>query len=227
MTDKTRRILRKFGVKLTAAAMIMLGIVFLTDLSLRPIIQTVNAYECHAAVARIINKAVISELERTDTDYASLVDLATDSGGAVVSIASNVMNINKLKTNVADRVEREIERMSAIDIQIPIGTLTGVELLHGRGFAVGMSVKPLGYAKTAIISEFSEAGINQTLHRILIEIVAEVDAIIPGYSTTVEVRTTIVAAETVIVGKVPDAYTHVISSDPELTGLLEDYGATP
>lgn len=225
MTDKTRRILKKLGVKLTAAAMILLGIVFLTDLSLRPIIQTVNAYECHAAVARIINKAVLAELERSDVDYSSLVDLATDSNGAVVSVASNVMNINKLKTNVSDRVEREIERMSVIDIQIPIGTLTGVELLHGRGFPVGMSVKPLGYARTAIISEFKEAGINQTLHRILIEIVADVDAVIPGYSTEVEVHTTIVAAETVIVGRVPDAYTHVISSDDELTGLLQDYGA--
>lgn len=225
MTDKTRRILKKLGAKLTAASMIFLGIVFLTDLSFRPIVQTVNAYECHAAVTRIINKAVLAELERSETDYSSLVDLTTDSNGAVVSVASNVMNINKLKTNVSDRVEREIERMSAIAIQIPIGTLTGVELLHGRGFSVGMSVQPLGYTKTAIISEFKEAGINQTLHRILIEIVADVDAVIPGYSTEVEVHTTIVAAETVIVGRVPDAYTHVISSDDELTGLLQDYGA--
>ena len=225
MTDKTRRILRKLGVKLTAAAMILLGIVFLTDLSLRPVIQTVNAYECHAAVTRIINKAVLAELERSDVNYASLVDLTTDSSGEVVSVASNVMNINRLKTNVSDRIEREIERMSAIDIEIPIGTLTGVELLHGRGFPVGMTVKPLGYARTAIISEFKEAGINQTLHRILIEISADVDAVIPGYSTEVEVHTTIIAAETVIVGRVPDAYTHVISSDDELTGLLQDYGA--
>ena len=225
MTDKARRALKKLGVKLTAAAMILLGIVFLTDLSLRPIIQTVNAYECHAAVTRIINKAVLAELERSEVDYSSLVNLTTDSSGAVVSVASNVMNINRLKTNVSDRIEREIERMSAIEIEIPIGTLTGVELLHGRGFPVGMTVKPLGYAKTAVISEFKEAGINQTLHRILIEIVADVDAVIPGYSTEVEIHTTIVAAETVIVGRVPDAYTHVISSDDELTGLLQDYGA--
>ena len=101
----------------------------------------------------------------------------------------------------------------------------GLQLLHGKGFNVGMSVTPLGYATTTIISEFTEAGINQTLHRIIIEINADVDAIIPGFETRVPVKTSIVAAETVIVGRVPDAYTHVITQSGELAGTLNDYGA--
>lgn len=223
--QKTRAILRKIGVRLIAAALIMIGLILLTDLSFRPIVEKVNAYECHAAVARIINEAVLSELERSGTDYSKLVYLTTNNDGEVISVESNVMNINRLKTNVADRVEREIERLSAIDIQIPIGTLMGIQLLHGRGFSVGMSVKPLGYASTAVISEFTQAGINQTRHRIIIEINANVDAVIPGFSTEVPVTTTIVAAETIIVGRVPDAYTHVITESEELAGTLEDYGA--
>ena len=100
-----------------------------------------------------------------------------------------------------------------------------LQLLHGRGFNVGMSVQPLGYATTSIISEFTSAGINQTLHRIIIEINADVDAIIPGFSTRVPVTTTIVAVETVIVGRVPDAYTHVITESGDLAGPLNDFGA--
>ena len=89
-----------------------------------------------------------------------------------------------------------------------------------------MSVEPLGYATTTIISEFTQAGINQTLHRIVIQIDAEVDAIIPGYSARVPVSTSIVAAETIIVGRVPEAYTHVVTTSEDLVGSLEDYGAT-
>lgn len=223
--QKTRAFLRKLGVRLIAAAMIMIGLILLVDLSFRPVVEKVNAYECHAAVTRIINDAVLSELERCGAEYSTLVDLATNNDGEVISVQSNVMNINKMKTSIADRVEREIERLSAIEIQIPIGTLLGIQLLHGRGFTVGMSVKPLGYASTAVISEFTQAGINQTRHRILIEISATVDAIIPGYSTEVPVTTTIVAAETIIVGRVPEAYTHVVTESEELVGLLQDYGA--
>ena len=225
ISDKTRVRLRKLGVKLIALAMILLGLTFIADLSLRPIVESVNFYECHAAVSDIINESISAELEREDVDYSTLVNLSTDEVGNVCSVESNVLNINRLKNNIAARVERELDRMSSIDIMIPIGTLTGMQLLHGRGFKIGMTVTPVGYACTSIISEFKEAGINQTLHRIIIEIDVVTDAVIPGFSTRVPVKTSIVAAETVIVGKIPEAYTHVVSSDSDLVGLLQDYGA--
>lgn len=223
--SRPKRFLNLLGLKLIALTLIAAGLFFIADLSFRPIVETVNAYQCHAAVSKIINDAVLAEIERDGIDYSALVTLSTNNDGEVVSIESNVMNINRLKTEVADRVEREIERLEAVNIEIPIGTLLGVQLLHGKGFNVGMSVKPLGYATTSIISEFTEAGINQTLHRILIEISADVDAVIPGVSTRVPISTTIVAAETVIVGRVPDAYTHVITESEDLAGEINDFGA--
>lgn len=222
---RTRGFLQKLGLKLIALALILLGLLFLAELSFRPVVETINAYECHRTVEQMINDAVLAELEREGASYDKLVSLTTNSGGEVISVESNVMNINRLKVGISQRIEREMSRLSAINIQIPIGTLLGIRLLHGKGFNIGMSVVPLGYAKTSIISEFSEAGINQTLHRIVIEIEADVDAIIPGMSTRVPVTTTIVAAETVIIGRVPDAYTHVITDSGDLAGILNDYGA--
>ena len=219
-----RTFFRKLGMKLIAVGMVLTGLLVIMDLSFRPIIETVNAYECHEMVSRVINDAVLAELENEDADYSKLVNLTTNADGEVISLESNVMNINKLKTRIAQRLEREIERLSEVDIQIPIGTLLGIQLLHGKGFSVGMTVQPMGFATASIISEFSDAGLNQTLHRIVIEIKADVDAIIPGFSTRVPVKTTIVAAETVIVGRVPNAYTHVVASE-SLDGYLNDYGA--
>ena len=222
---KSRKFLNKLGLKLIALALILVEVFLLAEASFRPMIEEINAYECHETVSRIINDAVLSELDHSGADYSSLVTLSMNGEGEVTSVQSNVVNINRLKANVNERVEREIERLSAVDIQIPIGTLMGVQLLHGKGFTVGMTVEPLGYATTTIISEFTEAGINQTRHRIIIEISADVDALIPGYQTRVPVKTSIVAAETVIVGRVPDAYTHVVTESGDLAGTLNDYGA--
>lgn len=219
-----RTFFRKLGIKLIAIGMVMTGLLVIVDLSFRPIIETVNAYECHEMVSRVINDAVAAEIESENADYSRLVTLTTNADGEVISLESNVMNINKLKTRIAQRLEREIARLSEVNIEIPIGNLLGIQLLHGKGFCVGMTVQPIGSSTATIISEFTEAGLNQTLHRIVIEINADVDAIIPGYSTRVPVKTTIVAAETVIVGRVPNAYTHVVASE-ELDGYLNDYGA--
>lgn len=222
---KFRKFLNKLGLKLIAIALISVGVFLIAEASFRPMIEEINAYECHRNVSRIINDAVLSELEKNGTDYSTLVTLTRNEAGEVTSVQSNVVNINKLKANVNDRVEREISKLSAYDIQIPIGTLLGLQLLHGKGFTVGMTVEPIGYATTTIISEFTEAGINQTLHRIIIEISADVNALIPGYETRVPVKTSIVAAETVIVGRVPNAYTHVITGEGDLAGTLDDYKA--
>lgn len=219
-----RTFFRKLGIKLIAIGMVMTGLLVIVDLSFRPIIETVNAYECHEMVSRVINDAVAAEIESENADYSKLVTLTTNADGEVISLESNVMNINKLKTRIAQRLEREIARLSEVNIEIPIGNLLGIQLLHGKGFCVGMTVQPIGCTTATIISEFTEAGLNQTLHRIVIEINADVDAVIPGYSTRVPVKTTIVAAETVIVGRVPNAYTHVVASE-ELDGYLNDYGA--
>ncbi len=222
---KRRLFFNKLGLKLIAAAFILIGLFLIAEASFRPMIESVNAYECHETVARIINDAVLSELEHSGAEYASLVTLSTSENGEVTSVQSNAVNINRLKTNIAERIERELERLSAVDIQIPIGTLLGIQLLHGKGFTIGMTVEPIGYANTAVISEFSEAGINQTLHRIIIDISVDVDALIPGIETRVPVKTSIVAAETVIVGRVPDAYTHVVTESGDLAGTLDDYKA--
>lgn len=225
MKRKSKIIFSKFCIKLGALMFVALGLVLILEMAFRPMVETVNAYRCHELLMDIINESVENELENEQTSYSSLVTLTSNADGEVVSVESNVMNINRLKTRIADRIEREIDRVSAVDINVPIGSLTGIQLFYGKGFDVGMKIVPMGYANTAIISEFSEAGINQTLHRIIIEVSAEVDAIIPGVSTRVPVKTSIVAAETVIVGRVPQAYTHVVTDSGDLAGLINDYGA--
>lgn len=226
VSDKARKVLRSIGFKLIAVSLILMGLCVILELSFRPVIETVSANECHLAVSEMINTAVSEELSREDISYTKLVELSTNPDGEIIAAQSNVVSINKLKTGITQRLEAELRAMESTDIGIPVGTLSGISLLHGRGFEVGMAIKPIGYPQTRIISEFTEAGINQTRHRIIIEITVDADAVIPGFSSEVSVSTSIIAAETIIVGRVPDAFTHVVSGDNDLVGILQDYGAT-
>ena len=62
---------------------------------------------------------------------------------------------------------------------------------------------PESVVNTNLYHEFSQAGINQTLHRVYLQIDMEISAIIPGFSMQTEVSTNMEMGQTVIVGEVP------------------------
>jgi hypothetical protein len=57
--------------------------------------------------------------------------------------------------------------------------------------------------------EFEDAGINQTLHRVLADITVTVFLLIPGETLSATVDSQVCVAETVIVGQVPDTYLYI------------------
>lgn len=63
-----------------------------------------------------------------------------------------------------------------------------------------------GSVETDLKSEFKEAGINQTLHRIYLEVKCKVTILTP-YNTIAETITNqVLLAEGIIIGNIPDAY---------------------
>lgn len=217
---------KRLGRRLIAIAMIMLGIVFLLDLRVRPIIEKVTAYQSKILATQIINEAVYEEISSEEFDYASFVTIVYDDSNQVSSIKSDMANINRMKTLITQNINCKLEQMKQQELSISFGTITGVHMFYGKGPELCFSVMPEGYVETALLSVFSDAGINQTLHRLVLEVKTDVSPIIPGYTQSVEVKGQFVIAETIIVGDVPDAYTHVISGSSDLIENINDYGAT-
>lgn len=217
---------RRLGLKLIALALIIIGILVLIDLRVRPIIEKTTSYQSKILATRIINDAVYGELENEDLGYDELVTVFYNDSGVISSIESNMVNINRLKAKLTKKVNDELEHLDAHNLSISLGTISGFSSFYNQGPLIPVTVRPEGYVETSLISVFESAGINQTLHRILIEINVDVSAIIPGYTASAEVKTQFVAAETVIVGNVPEGYTHVISGGEDLMGIINDYGVT-
>ena len=72
-----------------------------------------------------------------------------------------------------------------------------------------------GNVITDLKSEFKEAGINQTLHRVYLEVVCNVTILTPYETITETITNQVLLIEGVIVGNIPDAYYN-------LQGLNED-----
>ena len=79
-----------------------------------------------------------------------------------------------------------------------------------------------GTVETDLRTEFVEAGINQTLHRIYLEVRCNVNILTP-YNTISEIVTNqILLTEGVIIGNIPDTYYNLEGlNDDQMLEMIE------
>jgi sporulation protein YunB len=123
-----------------------------------------------------------------------------------VLLQANSAVIGKIAKETAKIVEDKINSVNHLSISIPIGTLSGVTFLIGSGPKVKFTVDPISSVACKVYSQFESAGINQTLHKIYLEITSKVDVVLPSKTSTVTLNTPVLLSESVLVGKIPDTY---------------------
>ena len=180
--------------------------VVLVDLRLRPYIQSISSYQARIYGTRVINDAIYAELAKDNVRYDNLVTLTQNAQGEITSLQTDMVALGRLRGRVTDSVLQEIDEMGKQDIYLSLGTLSGAQLLSGRGPDLNLKVVPSGYMTSEIRNQFDSAGINQTRHQIMLCIDMRVLAIIPGYTVATDIHTEYCLAETVIIGTVPDTF---------------------
>lgn len=202
---------------------LLLGMVILLvtlERGLRPMIQTTVKSRATGAVTQIVNTAVTGELTKLDLDYEDLVQLDRDDEGTITAVQTRMAAVNRFKANLSAAVQTAVDQYQIQKINIPIGTLTGSDILSGRGPSVPLTIDMAGSMSSAITSVFDSAGINQTRHQLMLTVTVDVKAIVPWYEISTTVSADFLIAETILVGTVPGAYTHVISGSSD--GLADD-----
>jgi len=160
--------------------------------------------------------AVEEELAENGISYDDLITVETSESGEVRALVCDIVRINQLKSRISERVQNNLA-VDVIKLPIHIGNLISGDLLSGRGPVMNLRLIPYGSVLVNISNEFTSAGINQTLHRILLNVTTGVSIMMPVSSVSATVDTTICVAETVIVGRVPEYYTNI-------TDLPDDLG---
>ena len=153
---------------------------------------------------------IISNEEATnvmkDYEYDDIITIHKDEQGNITMIESNIIVINKIISDVAIKIQNSINNNEENDIGIRLGSFTGSKLLSGRGPKVPIKISAIGNVETDFRSEFQEAGINQTLHRVYLDVKCEVDILTPFKTITKDIKNQVILAENIIVGKIPQTY---------------------
>lgn len=183
--------------------------IIMMDAQFRPIIKSITTNQARIKSVDTINGVVTEELNKNGVTYNDLVTVERDDSGKVLSITTQMVEMNKLKSAIVANVQKEIGDDGHMDIGVPLGTLTGSDLLHGWGPKVPLRLTLSGNVNADFKSSFESAGINQTKHQIFLNIHTSVYSFIPGFDTTTEVETNVPVAETIIVGEVPQVVANI------------------
>ncbi len=193
---------------------------------MQPVILKYAVSVAETTMLNSANEAIVKVLGQGKVCYKDIVNLSQNSDGYVTSLEIDVLQVNNFKSLISNEIAKIIAQRENYSVSIPLGSFLGNSYTNGLGPQVRLGMQITTTAFVDFTHEFKSAGINQVLHIVNVEITVKGSFVIIGYNKSVSIKTTAIAAQTVIVGKSPDAYTNVIESPTDNTGgLINDYGA--
>ena len=175
----------------------------------RPMVITAAQNRAKVIVTHELEKEISQELSENAVTYSDIITLSRDEQGRVTSIETNTVVANFFKAKIVSTVLTHLRVLETQDLSIPMGSLSDVPFLYGRGPKVDFKISTSGVANAEFESEFFSAGINQTCHRIKLVVTAEIYALVPGFVTSTTLVTDYYIAETIIVGVTPDFFADI------------------
>lgn len=175
-----------------------------------PTVMDSSVAQMRAITTNAVNIAATSVLNDGLT-YDQLFEIEKDKDGKIAMIKANSPQINKIAREIANLAQANLDSLGTQEIQIAAGTFTGLALLMGFGPDVTIKITPIGTATCDFVSYFQSAGINQTLHKIYIDVYADVSIVTPIDQPTIQVKAEVLVCENMIVGEIPETYLNMKS----------------
>lgn len=192
----------------------ILAFLVCSSLYLRTVSTQIAISDASDLVSLRINQTIAALMSEEDYGADSFVSFEKGEGGEVTAISCNMTRINALSAEILDRIVGATENYTAT-VQIPLGNLSGISMLMGRGPMVPIEIVTLTSSRVEFHNGIVTAGINQTKHQITLQIKVDVDILVPWGSESTQVVSELLIADTVIVGRVPDTYVGLEKNEPE------------
>ena len=201
--EKQRKRIKKTSK--TAIILCIAVFVFYTVMqSISPVLDKLCVNKAKS-IATMISNEDATRVMRNYT-YDDIITIHKDDSNHIHMVESNIIIMNEIISEVAAQIQNDLDEVDSQDLYIRLGTFTGSKLLSGRGPKVPIRISSIGNVETDFKSEFTSAGINQTLHRVFLEVKCNVSILTPFHTIEEEIVNQVILAENIIVGDIPQSY---------------------
>ena len=203
---RVRRLLRKLFVLALVTVLAVTVLFFLLRRRYRDVIRELAETQVKNTTSDLTNDAIAKQIDDGVVRYDRIVYFEKDLDGRITALKTNIGEVNRLKTDILNIINDEILALDHSDIGIPMGSLVVPELFSGRGPVIPVHILSIRNSDANFVSHFSQAGINQTLHQVIMEVSIDVAVLVLGQTASFTIYSQVVVAETVIVGQVPNTF---------------------
>lgn len=204
--------------RLILCALLLMLLLMLLERNLTRVVLTLASARAEVLAVQALNQAA-EALIAEGVSYDSLVHVTLGEDGSVRLLQANTAGMNSLASRASLTAQAKLEALQDQTVSVPLGSALGVTLLAGTGPRIRVHMLPVGAVVTVYETEFTSAGINQTRHRVLLTMRAQVQLVLPTGASGVEAVTQVAVAESIIVGQVPDSFVNV-GDDTDLLNLV-------
>ena len=198
--------------------LVVIGALLYFNFVINPVILSMSEIKVKSLTQRAVNQAVY-EVVNSGPVYDDMIKISRNENGMVTLISADATEINRLARDLIKLSEIKLSEISERGIAIPIGTFSGMPIFVGRGPEVSIRLIPIGVISCNFRSEFHQSGINQTTHRIYVNINSNVSVVMPTQNQNIATTTELLLAESIIIGAIPNTYLNSESLD-EMLNLL-------
>ena len=138
-----------------------------------------------------------------------LLTVEKDENGKISMISADSAAMNKISVGASMEAQKLLSDVGSARIAVPLGNISGIDMLSGIGPSVVIEAVPMGAVTTSFRTQFETAGINQTRYRTYISMKAFMKIVLGLSAQTVEVNTEVLVSDAIIVGDVPATYADV------------------
>lgn len=217
---------RKKRMKWAAVAILLLLIAVclgLLTLRFQRIFMEYAINICEDSAIKEVGVLLEDEVFSHPEEFSNLVVLERDSDNRITALRTDVIAVGKIKARLVSGLFDRLDYLEETQIEVPLGTVFAPNLFTGMGPKVKVGLAGLTQMEAKFVSAFTSAGINQTRHRIIIEVHAGFRILTPFGGEDREIVSTYPVTDTVIVGTVPERYAYIGSADGDLLGEIRDY----
>ena len=187
-------------------AVILLAVLALFRIRYRDAIEELAQTQVRNVTSDLINDAIDQQIDSGKIQYDRIVYFEKNLDGEITALKTNISEVNRLKTDILNLINDEILALDTSDLSIPIGSLMLPELFSGKGPGIPVHILSIRNSDASFQSDFSEAGINQTVQQLAMNVSVDVSVLVLGQTESFTVSSQVVVAETIIVGEVPNTF---------------------
>lgn len=184
---------------------------------INPIFESLCEDKAKSVATLITNEETTNIMKKYN--YETFFTIEKDNNGNIQMINANVLKINQVTSDIAINIQKRLDEKQKNSVYIAIGTITGINFLSGFGTKMHIQIASLGNVDTDLRSEFISQGINQTMHRVYLDIKTNVNILTSIKTIQKTIENQVLIAENVIVGNIPSTYYNFEGTDGENEAL--------